>query len=102
MSVVSYKFLEGSASHRVLRDKYYTHSSPFKQKRKKRLTLIISRRAVELGLEVVPQATENTLKSPRGGITTMGMRISRSFPHRKSEEWLEEGRVGTGKPRTTK
>lgn len=57
---------------------------------------------MELGLGVAPQATENTLKGPRGGITTMGMRTSHSFPHRKSEELLEEGRVGTGKPRTTK
>lgn len=66
------------------------------------MTLVNSRRATELGLEVAPQPAKNSTLHG-GDITTMGTRISCSFHHRNSEEkLLEEEGVNARQAKTNK
>lgn len=66
------------------------------------MTLVNSIRATELGLEVAPQPAKNSTLHG-GDSTTIGTKISCSFPHRNSEEeLLEEEGVNAGQAKTNK
>lgn len=100
-----FKFLEGSASHGVLRGKHGTHTSSLKWGG--RLGFSYSRRATELHSEEVysqPGAPPSVAASagPRAGIAAMGRRIWQSFTPRKSGKLLEEEGVGTRPGEATK